>query len=192
MFLARKRSFDLEVVLDQIMIYFWQYGFRKTGFRDLTTATGIKTQSLYNAYGSKDQLYYQALTHYVNVTNQTADQILETDQSADQKLTALLILDWGSRPYPPGCMVISSLSEFDQIDPKLHEVANTLFDHLTSSFMTVLNTMQADLRPDLELSAIAAELLTLHNGIQVAVRDNPDPTTIETITATTIQSIKKV
>ncbi|WP_057881894.1 TetR/AcrR family transcriptional regulator [Companilactobacillus kimchiensis] len=188
--MARKRSFDSNVVLDQIMIYFWRHGFQATGFRELTTETGIKAQSLYNAYGSKNALYYQALEHYVAVTSEVADGIVASDQTWDNKVAALLILDWGKLPYPDGCMVISSLSEFDEIDPKLNEVSNKLFEHLTACFIKVLQPVADELRADLEIGGIATQLLTIHNGIQVAVRDNQYPTDIRQIVATTIQALR--
>lgn len=189
--MTRKRSFDTSEVLDTIMIYFWRNGYKETGFRQLTTETGIQAQSLYNAFGSKQKLYYSALEHYVDVASQLAGEIVKKDEQNIEKLRQLLILDWEDLPYPPGCMVISSLSEFDQIDPKLNDVANRLFNNLTNNFKQVLSLMAADLTPNVSIESIANQLLTVHNGIQVAVRDDKYSVDIDDIVTTTIKLIMK-
>lgn len=188
--MPRKRSFDPAVVLDQIMISFWENGFQETGFRELTALTGVKSQSLVNAFGSKQQLYIQAMEHYVAVASDLADKIVANDQPGDQQLAALLVLDWGKLPYPSGCMVISSLGEADQLSSQLDAVANRLYRHLEHCFYRVLTRMTDQLRPGLSLDGLAAQLLTIHNGIQVAVQDNHYPANVDQIIATTLQTLK--
>jgi len=189
--LARKRSFDVDKTLDEVMIYFWNNGFERTGYRELTKATGIKSQSLYNAYGSKNELYYQSLMHYVTVTNNAADDIVQSSKTPEQKLAALLILDWKDLPYPKGCMVMSSVSEFDNIDSKLNKVAELLFEHLKSGFVEILTSMKKEIRSDLKIDDIADEFLILHNGIQIEVAREKSILNIQKIVATSIKSIKR-
>jgi len=189
--MPRKRSFDTTAVLDKIMVYFWENGFQDTGFRQLTAETGVQAQSLYNAFGSKEKLYLQAMEHYVVVASAMADKIVANDQTSDEQLAALLILDWGKLPYPSGCMVISSLGEADQITPQLDQVANRLYRHLEACFRQVLSTMTPELRSAPSLDALAAQLLTIHNGIQVAVQDNHYPANVDQLISTTLSLLKK-
>ncbi|MGP4115653.1 TetR/AcrR family transcriptional regulator [Levilactobacillus zymae] len=186
--MPRKRSFDKAAVLNQIMVYFWRNGFQETGLRELTDLTGVQAQSLYNAFGSKEALYVQAMEHYVTVAIAKADQILASDLAAEEQIGALLVLDWGKLPYPAGCMVISS-GELDQVNPQLDAVANRLYDHLTICFQQVLTTLP-DLRPGLPIDGLAVQLLTLHNGIQVAVQDDHYPANVQQLITTTLQTLK--
>ena len=88
-------------------------------------------------------------------------------------------------------MVVSSISEFDQIDPQLNQVANSLFTDLKTQFINVLQQTKSVLRSDLEIESIASEFLMLHNGIQMALRQQTDRDIINRVISTTVQSIKK-
>ena len=47
------------------MLVFWRKGFAATSMNDLCDAMGIRSPSLYAAFGSKEALYLEALEHYV-------------------------------------------------------------------------------------------------------------------------------
>ncbi|WP_322104080.1 TetR/AcrR family transcriptional regulator [Paraburkholderia sp. J41] len=61
---GRPRTFDREMALDQATRLFWSKGYEATSISDLTEALGIGTKSLYAAFGSKDELYVEALQFY--------------------------------------------------------------------------------------------------------------------------------
>ncbi len=189
--MARKLSFNSDVILEKIMIYFWKNGFEATGFRELTIATGIKTQSLYNAFGNKNELFYQALNRYVSTFSQLSTQIIQSNKTPEQKLRDLLIFDTKPANYPQGCLVVNSLAKLDQIDPRLTQIANKQFDELAANFMLVLTSMKHELRADLPIETLASELLLLHNGIQQVIRNPKESANIHAIVATTIKSLKK-
>ena len=189
--MARKLSFNQDIILDKIMIYFWKNGFEATGFRELNIATGIKTQSLYNTFGNKNELFYQALNRYVSIFSQLSTQIIQSNKTPEQKLRDLLIFDTKPANYPQGCLVVNSLAKLDQIDPRLTQVANKQFDELTTNFTLILNSMKHELRAGLPIKTLASELLLLHNGIQQIIRNPKESANIHAIVATTIKSLKK-
>ena len=47
------------------MLVFWQKGFAAASMNDLCEAMGIRSPSLYAAFGSKEALYLEAIQHYV-------------------------------------------------------------------------------------------------------------------------------
>lgn len=64
---GRPRTFDSDKALDQAMEVFWRQGYEGTGISDLTKAMGIKNApSLYNAFGSKEQLFRMVLDRYAD------------------------------------------------------------------------------------------------------------------------------
>jgi len=62
--MARKREFDEEKVLDQVMRTFWRHGYKGTSIEFLVEATGLHRSSLYGSFGRKEDLYRRALERY--------------------------------------------------------------------------------------------------------------------------------
>lgn len=60
----RSKEFDPDVALEAAMQLFWERGYGATGVADLVEHLGIARASLYATFGSKDQLYRQALQRY--------------------------------------------------------------------------------------------------------------------------------
>ncbi len=62
---GRQREFDKTEALQKAMLTFWQNGYAGTSLTDLTNAMGINKPSMYATFGNKEQLFIQALDHYV-------------------------------------------------------------------------------------------------------------------------------
>lgn len=67
--MARKCNFDREEKLHQAMTLFWQKGYANTAISDLVEHLQINRFSLYNAFGDKQKLYYEALDRYLNLVS---------------------------------------------------------------------------------------------------------------------------
>jgi AcrR family transcriptional regulator len=65
MTVGRPRKFDPDAVLETAMELFWEHGFEGVSISDLTAATGINRRSLYAHFGSKDDLFGQAVARYM-------------------------------------------------------------------------------------------------------------------------------
>ncbi|RYD28556.1 MAG: TetR/AcrR family transcriptional regulator, partial [Verrucomicrobiaceae bacterium] len=61
---GRPRAFDRTAALDAAMGVFWRKSYTATSMNDLCEAMGIGSPSLYAAFGSKEQLYAEAIRHY--------------------------------------------------------------------------------------------------------------------------------
>ncbi len=64
--MARKANFCKQEKLEQAMTLFWSKGFANTSINDLTETLAINRFSLYNTFGDKETLYYQALDNYLS------------------------------------------------------------------------------------------------------------------------------
>src|SRR5437016_3785345 len=62
--MPRPRDFDDADVLSRAMRVFRRQGFVGATVRDLETATGLTTGSLYNGFGGKSGLFERSLEHY--------------------------------------------------------------------------------------------------------------------------------
>ncbi|MEA9391520.1 TetR/AcrR family transcriptional regulator [Acerihabitans sp. TG2] len=108
---GRPRSFDREAALAAAMKVFWQQGYSATSMADLYAAMGINSPSLYAAFGSKDDLYLEAIAHYEHVIAPQIWSPLGKAASAREavrqwlKCSAKILTQ---DDFPPGCMVALS------------------------------------------------------------------------------------
>ena len=73
---GRPREFDRDDVLGHAMTLFWEKGFEASSLSDIVEATGLNKSSLYNAFGSKSELFSTALERYVAMrTGEITEQI---------------------------------------------------------------------------------------------------------------------
>ncbi|MBM2618364.1 TetR/AcrR family transcriptional regulator [Actinoplanes sp. LDG1-06] len=61
---GRPRAFDRDEALRHAAHLFWQHGFSGTSTRMLTAALGISSSSLYAAFGTKADLFAEAIRSY--------------------------------------------------------------------------------------------------------------------------------
>lgn len=62
--MSAPRKFDEIEAVERAMLCFWRLGYEGCSISDLVAATGLKRQSLYNAFGSKEGLFERVLALY--------------------------------------------------------------------------------------------------------------------------------
>jgi len=60
----RTREFDTRQAISNAMEVFWRKGYKGASMTELLAAMGIGKGSFYAAFGSKHELYLQALRHF--------------------------------------------------------------------------------------------------------------------------------
>ena len=111
--MARPRSVPEEVALERALLLFWRRGFDRTSISDLSAAIGVGPSSIYNAFGSKEELYQRALTHYLQTHLEFAGALLADDSQTDPVEFVRAFLGglaklYTSKGLPPGCAIFQS------------------------------------------------------------------------------------
>jgi AcrR family transcriptional regulator len=105
---GRPREFDRDAALEAAMLLFWRKGFAATSMNDLCDAMGVRSPSLYAAFGSKEELYLEAMEHYVQIQGPPVWGKLAEAATARAGIENLLIAGTESLPKsratPAGCM----------------------------------------------------------------------------------------
>ena len=68
--MARTKAFDTNEILHKAMNVFGNLGYEGTSLPDLITGLGIARQSIYDTYGTKWDLFFAAVKHYMEQKNQ--------------------------------------------------------------------------------------------------------------------------
>jgi AcrR family transcriptional regulator len=107
--IGRPREFDREAALQAAMLLFWRKGFAAASMNDLCDAMGIRSPSLYAAFGSKEALYLEAIEHYVRTVGPTIWDKLGAATARDgveKMLLAATEMLPETGPIPAGCMAV--------------------------------------------------------------------------------------
>lgn len=107
---GRPRDFDRDQALRQAMEVFWLHGFQGSSIAALTQAMGVKsTPSLYMAFGSKEQLFLEALDLYLRTQSCAAWDALEKVQPVAEGVRFMLtetVKLFSRAATPRGCLLI--------------------------------------------------------------------------------------
>jgi AcrR family transcriptional regulator len=140
--MGRPREFDRDAALEAALQLFWRKGYLATSMNDLCEAMGIRSPSLYAAFGSKEDLYIEAVQRYsaaadTLIWNRIADGPTVREGVRNALLAAVEILS-GAAGNPSGCMV--NLATID--DEGLGAIPRTL----KSARLGGLNALRAGIK----------------------------------------------
>lgn len=105
------RKFDIDEALEAATVVFWKYGYEGSTLSELTEAMGIKAPSLYKAFGSKEQLFFEVIKHY-NKTHGSFMSKAFAEETDGHALIRRLLREaaeyYPASRFPGGCLVISA------------------------------------------------------------------------------------
>ncbi len=168
--MARPRKFDESDVVARARTQFWRHGYEGTSMSGLCAATGVASQSLYGAFGSKHGLFVSTLQDYC--TSQV-DGLAASEDAATSPwawLMAAVTFDDGGRLAlgEDGCYLSGSTVALARLDADVQSASQETYDRILSLFATALRRGQAlgELRGDVEIDEVALALLAAMQGIE--------------------------
>jgi TetR/AcrR family transcriptional repressor of nem operon len=116
---GRPRAFDGDAVLAAATDLFWREGYAAASLPALSEATGLSTSSLYNAFGSKLDLFVAALDCYLDGPMAfMLGPMLDGSQGLADVDAFLDRLAATTRVDPPrGCLIVNTIGEFRDPPP---------------------------------------------------------------------------
>jgi AcrR family transcriptional regulator len=175
---GRPLSFDREDVLQRAMLAFWDSGYETTSISDLTAAMGVTAPSLYAAFGSKQQLFLEAMRRYSG-DRAVLEQTMRKAPTARDAVAAMLrraaLLYTGTKT-PRGCLLASAAATGS---PDAAEVREAVAAERRSVRNIVrcrieMDIAQGHLSPDTPTAALADLTIAVTQGMSVLARDGAD------------------
>lgn len=182
---GRPREFDRTEALNKAMKIFWQKGYTATSMNDLYEAIGIKSPSLYAAFGSKEDLYEEVLLHYEQSVAPVIWGHMSTEPSPRQAVWLWLersadMLTQTDMPH--GCMVTLSAVGSEGND-RLGEIVRRLrtsgIDLLKARLLEA--QQQGDLPASVDIDALTRLYISVQQGMSIQARDGAGRETLLSI-----------
>ncbi|MCZ4372354.1 TetR/AcrR family transcriptional regulator [Vibrio diazotrophicus] len=168
--MARKSNFDRDEKLVQAMELFWQKGYANTAISDLIDSLQINRFSLYNSFGDKQNLYYEALEKYLSSVSIPTLSSLENQEASLEELEQFLKqFAQMQRLNNRGCFMQNALVEHAGTDDTVLQKGHFLFDHLIEIISRAISNAQrqSKLRASHDPRALAQLVLTQMQGMRV-------------------------
>ena len=171
---GRPRQFDEEAVLDALTTLFWRQGYEATSMADIVEASGLNKSSLYNTFGSKQQLFTRVLDRYIDFRMSMLAALIDDAGDGIAGLHAFLDMvrrETGTEMGEHGCFAVNTSAELGRTDDDVAEAGHTYRDRMRAALMAIVEraSTHGDLDPA-STEARADMLLTFMLGLSVAVR----------------------
>ncbi|MBB2187951.1 TetR/AcrR family transcriptional regulator [Gluconacetobacter liquefaciens] len=158
------------------MRLFWDRGYDGTSFDDLIAAMGISASSFYNAFGSKEALYHEAIDAYLQLAGAWFFAILndETDtRTAFQHLLTTAASQFTRDDQPAGCMIAAAATQCAPTQARLRDLLATQRTQAEAALATRLRAgiASGDLPAETDIEAMAAFYSALLRGMALLARD---------------------
>jgi AcrR family transcriptional regulator len=166
----RPRKFDEKTVLAAAREQFWHRGYHGTSMADLCAATGVASQSLYGAFGSKHGIFVRTLEDYCAAQ---IDGLVASESAATSPwawlMAAVTFEDGGRLEFgQDGCYLAGSAVALARLDEDVKDAACRIYRDILAAFGVALHRAReaGELRPDVEIDQVALALLTAMQGIE--------------------------
>lgn len=174
---GRPRSFDREDALRGAMNVFWSVGYEGATLTDLQEAMGgITAPSFYAAFGSKEELFREAVELYSRTLGRPMIQALEEGSTARASMETLLqaAVEAFSKPgMPRGCLLVLGAIKSMPANKRVQDYLRGLRARRQTLIHERLQRGVAagELPSGLDLSALASFYTTVVDGLAIQARD---------------------
>ncbi len=173
---GRPRLFNRDAALKKALLLFWEYGYEGISVAHLVEMMGITPPSLYAAFGSKENLYREAVALYLSGPGQFVALALAEEQTAKNAVERILreaAHIFTVKTHPRGCLIASGELT---CAPEHSELMRSIADLRTASIdATARRLTQAkkdgELPPSVNAKALARFYGAVIQGMSVQAKD---------------------
>lgn len=158
------------------MLAFWRRGYEGTSMADLVQALGIASARIYAAFGSKQDLFREAVQRYEAGDGGFADRAMAQEPRVRDALARVLrdaVATYTDDAHPLGCMVVTAATNCAEEN---EAVAAWLAEHRRQRTQSLIDRLQCaldegELRAGTDVQALGDFYATQLHGISVQARD---------------------
>jgi TetR/AcrR family transcriptional regulator, transcriptional repressor for nem operon len=187
------KQFDEGAALDALVTTFWARGYQNSSIEDLERATGLKRQSLYNAFGPKEAMYRQALARYgatigapIRAAMDREDPLAGIKAFLDAHLARM-----EDESCPAGCLHTSACIEHGGTGTTLSKDVEQAVLASESALLDVLKRWQSEekLRQDRDPQVLARFLVAFVRGLAVLHKATGDAAAVRDASTAGLETV---
>ena len=174
---GRPRTFDRQTALRQAMQVFWALGYEGATLNELQAAMGgIAPPSFYAAFGSKEELFREAVELYSRTLGAPMIKALEEGPTARASIEALLeaaVESFCKPGLPRGCFLVFGAFNSVPSNKDVEEHVRGLRLRRQKAIQRRLQraVAEGELSKTLDLAAMATFYTTVIDGLAIQARD---------------------
>ncbi|QKD01036.1 TetR/AcrR family transcriptional regulator [Mesorhizobium loti] len=173
---GRPREFDRNEALAKARDAFWSHGYEGTSINDLVAALGLASSRIYAAFGTKEELFREAVLLYRDGEGGRAIKALQAGSTVTEGIEQMLrvaIATYTQPGRPRGCMVVIAAANCSADNAS---VMNWLAGHRRARTQAIFDRLQkgvedGELPPLADVAALADYFSALMSGFSTQARD---------------------
>lgn len=183
-------------ILRVVMYLFWEKGYAGTSMDEIVETTQVNKQSLYNFFGDKKSFFLKVLYFYFEDTMAVVQEILSHRKAAPDLLYQMFqfLMDRSNiGPYPEGCLIINTISEFGQYDQDIKAAFDAMEEEFDKTLQKTILIGQKEktITDAMKALEIAAFLKCTLSGVLILNRQGKSVQYMRQIAHHAIQSISR-
>ena len=177
--LGRPLEFDPEKAIESAMEVFWCKGYEATSMTDLLDAMNISKSSLYQTFGSKQQLFEHCLARYAALLSSNMELGLSAAPSGRSFIKNMFdaIADTAQQAEgAKGCLMVNSVNEFGQRNSTIAMSLDENLQLFTKIFIRAIKRAQSegDIPAEADPGMLAHYLHVGVSGLRTMIKAGAD------------------
>jgi len=199
--MVRARAFDPATTLSHVVDLFSTKGYSDTSMEDIVRATGVSRYGIYGTFGSKRELFEQALEQYAeSMGKKSFLRLLEPGASLDhiraifqERIDDLCGDEYRGcdREYK-GCLFVHTAMELAPQDEELRGVLQRFMKRISKAFSIGLDSAKGrgEIQKDVDVDAAGQLLMSTLFGLAVLGRTGFSSEALHGIVEGTLEGLK--
>ena len=192
--IGRPLEFDPDEALEKAMHLFWVQGYEHTSIQDLLSAMNLSKSSLYQAFGSKQQLFRQCVSRYTDYLAGRLQEGLASAPTGRRFIEAFLysvLGDLEGDAQRRGCLVMNTASEFAQREADIARDVASSIERFRSVLQAAVERAQreGEIPPERDARQLANFLVCSMSGLKNQAKAGADAETLQGIIAVILKAL---